>query len=64
MIVTNVEFEKIDNVTVGQSIIEIAQRSTKNEAESGLEKAVSHRAADAVYDHHNGRYRGEEGQQG
>ena len=48
MIITNVEFEKIDNVTVGQSIIKIAQRSTKNKAESGLKKTVSHRAANAV----------------
>src|SRR5262249_4215595 len=54
MITTGIKLEEIDDVAVGQSIVEVAEGSAENEAQSDLQQPVAGWTSDAVGNDDNG----------
>src|SRR5437667_1245726 len=51
----DVELEEVHNVSIGQSVVQIAQRSAENERQRNLQQTVSPRASDTVSDDDSSR---------
>jgi hypothetical protein len=63
MICTKVEFDEVDNISIGDPIVQIAQGTTQNERQGNLQQTILRRASKAVRDYDNCGTGSENGQQ-
>ena len=55
---------EVDDVSVGHSIVEVAERPAQDQGQSELQQSVPWRVADTVDNYHDSRHRGERRQKG
>ena len=63
MIAVEVKLEKIDDVAVANSVVQVTECTPKDESKRHLEKSVSYRTADAVDNDDNDSHNREQRQQ-
>ena len=63
MVGAPIDLQKIDDVSVGQAVVEIAQGAAQYQSQGNLQKAVSDRAPNAICNHNDRGKSREDGKQ-